>query len=107
MKNSTFDIVLGFYIIHLLDDPQIVLQRIKQLLKPGGLFISTTPCLGQSGFLKFMLGAASLFGFVPKTKSFKTTGLEMLIKDAGFEIVEIACLSREGFQQYVAARKIR
>jgi 2-polyprenyl-3-methyl-5-hydroxy-6-metoxy-1,4-benzoquinol methylase len=105
LDGKNFDVLLGFYIIHLLDDPQVILKRIKQLLKPGGLFISTTPCLGQSGFIKFMLGAASLFGLVPKTKSFKTSGLEAMIESSGFEIVETEIVSKEGFQTFIVARK--
>jgi ubiquinone biosynthesis O-methyltransferase len=105
LKNDTFDVVLGFYILHLLDDPAVVLQRINGLLKPGGLFVSTTPCLGQSGFLKFMLGAASIFGIVPKTKSFKTSDLTTMIINCGFEIIESECLSSEGFQNFIVARK--
>jgi 2-polyprenyl-3-methyl-5-hydroxy-6-metoxy-1,4-benzoquinol methylase len=32
---------------NLLEDNQQVMQRITELLKPGGLFISTTPCLKE------------------------------------------------------------
>ena len=105
LKSGSFDVVLGFYIIHLLDNPSEILQRIGNLLKSGGLFISTTPCLGQSGFLKFMLGAASLFGMVPKTKSFKTNDLKQLIESSDFEILETEIVGQEGFQTFIVARK--
>ncbi|NEW06798.1 methyltransferase domain-containing protein [Paenibacillus sp. SYP-B3998] len=43
-KKGSFDVILVFHVLHLLEDEHIVLQRINELLKPGGLLISATPC---------------------------------------------------------------
>ncbi len=45
-ENSSFDVVLAFNVLHTVHDPKRVVQRTVGLLKPGGLFISVTPCLG-------------------------------------------------------------
>ncbi len=105
LTGGNFDVVTGYYILHLLDDQEDVIKRIHCLLKHGGLFISVTPCLGESALLKTVLKLAGFFGLVPKTSAYKTSGLETLIKSCGFEIAEIECLHREGSQDFIAARK--
>lgn len=106
LSAGEFDAVIGSYIIHLLGDPESVIKRINSLLKPGGLFISVTPCLGESRSLRAMLWVAGVFGLVPKTRAFKTTGLGNLIKSCGFEITEIKCLYKEGSQNFIVAKKV-
>jgi ubiquinone/menaquinone biosynthesis C-methylase UbiE len=106
LSAGEFDAVIGSYIIHLLGDPESVIKRINSLLKPGGSFISVTPCLGESGSLRAMLWVAGVFGLVPKTRAFKTSGLETLIKSCGFEITEIKCLHKEGSQNFIVAKKV-
>lgn len=49
--DGTFDVVLGFNVLHLVAVRDAVLQNVCRLLKPGGLFISKTPCLAQMGLL--------------------------------------------------------
>lgn len=36
----------------MVDDAPRVIQRIHELLKPGGLLISATPCMGEKTFLR-------------------------------------------------------
>ncbi len=91
-KNGSFDVILAFYILHLSDDSQRVIQRVNELLKPGGLFISATPCMGDKLILNKLLSIASKIGIVPKIKSFKFPDLEGLIKKENFEIIETECL---------------
>ena len=45
-KRESFDVILAFNILHFLEDTQKVMTRINELLKPKGLIISVTPCLG-------------------------------------------------------------
>ena len=42
-----FDVVLGLSILHLLEDRDAAIARVHSLLKPGGVFISSTACLGE------------------------------------------------------------
>jgi 2-polyprenyl-3-methyl-5-hydroxy-6-metoxy-1,4-benzoquinol methylase len=54
-KRESFDVILAFNILHALEDNRQAMQRITELLKPGGLFISTTPCLKEKMmFLNYM-----------------------------------------------------
>ncbi|MCZ7372206.1 MAG: class I SAM-dependent methyltransferase [Candidatus Methanoperedens sp.] len=54
-KRGSFDVILVFYILHLLEDTPKVMQRINELLKPGGMIISATPCMGEKTFLSILL----------------------------------------------------
>ena len=48
-SDGTFDVVLGFNVLHLVEARAAALQGVHRLLKPGGLFISKTPCLKDMG----------------------------------------------------------
>ncbi|MDN3613324.1 class I SAM-dependent methyltransferase [Vibrio gallaecicus] len=45
-ENESFDVIFAFNMLHTVDKPHHVVQRIHELLKPNGLLISSTPCLG-------------------------------------------------------------
>ncbi|WP_425465559.1 hypothetical protein [Paenibacillus hemerocallicola] len=58
-----------------MEDEQMVLQRINELLRPGGLLISATPCVGEKLLLKSLLWFAGKFGLTPDIRSFKIRDL--------------------------------
>lgn len=105
-KIGSFDVILAFNILHLLEDTHKVMQRINELLKPDGLIISATPCMGEKKFLGTLLLLLSKIGFVPNIRSFKISELEDSIVNGNFEIVETECLHRGGQQYFIAAKKI-
>jgi 2-polyprenyl-3-methyl-5-hydroxy-6-metoxy-1,4-benzoquinol methylase len=45
--SESFDVILAFNILHLLDNTRQAVQRMSELLKPGGVLIATTPCLHE------------------------------------------------------------
>ncbi len=104
-KSGTFDVILAFYILHLVEDSKMVIQRIFELLKPGGLIISVTPCMGEKPFLNGLFSIASKLGFIPKIKPFKISELELLFKEANFEIIGIECLHKRTHQYLIIAKK--
>jgi 2-polyprenyl-3-methyl-5-hydroxy-6-metoxy-1,4-benzoquinol methylase len=73
-KKGTFNVILAFNILHYIEDlPQVIL-RINDLLKPGGLFISATACLGERKiFLRMMMFLLTKIGLVPRMTFFKTS----------------------------------
>jgi 2-polyprenyl-3-methyl-5-hydroxy-6-metoxy-1,4-benzoquinol methylase len=75
-KKGTFNVILAFNILHYIEDlPQVIL-RINDLLKPGGLFISATACLGErKTFLRMMMFLLTKIGLVPRMKFFKISVL--------------------------------
>lgn len=106
LTEGSFDVVIAAYIFHLIGDVSETLLRINKLLKPGGMLLSVTPCLGKAAMLKAILSIAAFTGLVPKTKAFTVDDLEKQHGIASFDISESVCLNREGQQQFIAAKKI-
>ncbi|MEO0843301.1 MAG: class I SAM-dependent methyltransferase, partial [Cyanobacteria bacterium J06643_5] len=66
LSNSSLDVVLGMSILHLLDDKEEVIRKVYQMLKPGGIFVSSTACLGDSmKWFKFISPMLIFFGLIP------------------------------------------
>lgn len=105
LKYDIFDRVYAFYILHLLEDPQQALAQIYNLLKPGGLFISVCPCMGETKTLGTLMRFVSKMGFVPTIKSFKTKELEQLFTEQNFQIIESIKLEGRFNQQYLVCKK--
>jgi len=105
-QRGSFDVILAFYILHLSEDIHKVMQRINELLKPGGLIISATPCMGERIFLSTPLLLVSKLGLIPKIRPFRISELEDSVANGNFEIVEAECLHQSGQQYFIAAKKI-
>jgi ubiquinone/menaquinone biosynthesis C-methylase UbiE len=86
---ASFDVVLALNILHLIDDPVAAVNKVSSLLKPGGYFISGTPCLGDMVFnyYRFIIPVLRLLGKAPPVHYVKRSGLESIFADAGLEIV--------------------
>ncbi|MGG4093282.1 MULTISPECIES: class I SAM-dependent methyltransferase [Paenibacillus] len=105
-KKGSFDAILAFHVLHLLEDEHIVLQRMNELLKPGGLLISAIPCLGEKKFLSSLLFIAGRVGLTPNIRSFKIRNLIDTIEKGSFSIVESDCLKKSSQEYFIVARKI-
>ena len=111
-KRESFDVILAFNILHVLEDNQQIMQRITELLKPGGLFISTTPCLKEK--MAFLIKCKLSFylllikiGLVPNMLTrYKISELEDLIANGNFQIVETAILYHRMSCCFIVAKKI-
>ncbi|HEX2997651.1 MAG TPA: methyltransferase domain-containing protein [Anaerolineales bacterium] len=110
LKERSFDLILAFSVLHLLEDPIQVVDRIHQLLKPGGLFISATPCLGEKKFVSLLINIPvfllSKIGILPHIKFFSVHGLAGSITNQKFQIVENESLSVQPItEHFVVAKK--
>ena len=105
-ERGSYDVILVFYILHLLEDTPKVMQRINELLKPGGLIISATPCMGEKPFLSSLLSLVSKIGLVPSIRSFRISELQDSIASGNFEIVETECLVQSSQQYFIVAKKV-
>jgi len=104
-KEGAFDVILAFHVLHLLEDEHIVLRRINELLKPGGLFISATPCVGEKMFLRNLLSFAGRVGLMPSIRPFKIRNLVHAIEKGNLSIVETDCLKKSSQEYFIVARK--
>jgi 2-polyprenyl-3-methyl-5-hydroxy-6-metoxy-1,4-benzoquinol methylase len=106
-KEESFDVVLAFYILHLLEDREQVIQRINKLLKPGGIFISASACLGEKkSFLTVALSLLSKTGIVPHLNFIKGIELENLMVKENFQIIETKILDQSPLDYFIAAKKV-
>jgi len=107
LASQPFDAVLGFNILHLLNDLPGDLKVLRDRLKPGGLLISKTPCLGDWSYRFIARAAIPLMQFFGKAPyvSFLTGGeLEAKITAAGFEIVTAD--NHNSFSRFMVAKKV-
>lgn len=84
---ASYDVVMGHSILHLLENKQAAIAKIKRLLKPGGVFVSSTVCLkGQLPLLRFLLPIGRFLGLLPMVRFFTPEELESDLTVAGFKI---------------------
>ncbi|WP_291994912.1 class I SAM-dependent methyltransferase [Candidatus Accumulibacter sp. ACC003] len=86
---DSWDVILGMSILHLLPDRLQTLARVHELLKPGGLFISSTICIGDAAWQMRVL--APLLRALPLLPSIASLSLGQLkgeLVRAGFKIEE-------------------
>ena len=113
LEKSSFEKIIAYSIIHLLEESEKVIQRIHELLKPGGLFISETACFKDKMDFKTRLEVTTyLFmnrlGIFPlHLNMFKTSDLEQLIKSQNFNIVKDENLFYNGMTiSFIVAEKL-
>ena len=108
-EEGRFDAVLGFNYLHLVRNVPGTLRSIHVLLKPGGLFISKTPCLGDMNPLirLLLLPAMRAIGKAPHVSSLGASALEQSIIGAGFDVLVRESHASKGKDQrpYIVARK--
>jgi ubiquinone/menaquinone biosynthesis C-methylase UbiE len=87
VPDQSLDAVLGLSILHLLENKEGAIAKAHRMLKPGGVFVTSTTCLGDSmKFFKLIAPVGKLFGLMPLLKVFTTGELSASLTDAGFEI---------------------
>ena len=108
-SNESFDVVLGFNVLHLMAARAGALRGVHRLLKPGGLFISKTPCLTEMGILvRLAIPLAQAVGKAPSVAFFSEKELVREIEAAGFMIVENARhgAKAKDMRCFLVARKV-
>jgi ubiquinone/menaquinone biosynthesis C-methylase UbiE len=89
--DATYDAVMGHSILHLLEDKKSAIASAHRMLKPGGVFITSTACLGGTMpalrvVLRVVLPVGRFFGLLPLVKFFTEEELERDLTEAGFRI---------------------
>lgn len=85
-QTETFDVILGLSILHLLEDWQQTLAQVHNLLKPGGIFVSSTPCMKDLTLLRLLAPIGQFVGLIPTLSFFSTEELQTSIIQSGFEV---------------------
>lgn len=87
VPKESVDAVLALSLLHLLEDKEAAIAKIHGMLKPGGLFVSSTACLGDTmKWFKLVAPIGRFFGVIPTVKIFTVQELVDSLTSAGFDI---------------------
>ena len=107
--DGTFDVAFGFNVLHLLAEREAALRGVHRLLRPGGLFISKTPCLKEMNpLIRLAVPLMQLIGKAPHVAFLSAGDIEGELVAAGFEIIERARHASRGKdpRPFLVARRI-
>jgi ubiquinone/menaquinone biosynthesis C-methylase UbiE len=102
-----YDAALAFNFLQLMADLPAALAAVARRLKPGGLFISKSVCLGERGWrtARVIVRGLRSTGVLPPIQFLAIVALERAIEDAGFEILERDLFSQRPPSLFLVARK--
>ena len=108
---ASFDAILAFNMLHTVPDPQRVVERAHELLKPGATFISVTPCLASkmSPVVRLQIQLARVLGKVGiisiPIRRLQPSDLDELVFGDLFELIEAKEIYAGALSYFVVARK--
>ena len=106
LRKNSFDAIMAFNILHLIEDLPQTIARIDELLKPQGLFISKTVCMAEKSRLwAILLPIMRAIGLAPYVRLMKIRELENFITSKGFEIIETGNYPASPPSRFIIARK--
>ncbi len=106
-ESASLDAVLGLNVLHLLPDRQAVIAEVARILKTGGVFVSSTACLGHSylRFIKLVAPLGKLLGLMPDVFILTEAELASEITSAGFALERQWHHGTNGIVVFIIARK--
>lgn len=111
-ERGAFDVILAFNMLHTVPDPRRVVERTIELLKPGGTFVSATPCLG--GRMSFLVNLQILlvrallkFGLIPvPIRQLRTSDLDELVADKRLQVIDTEEIFKGASSYFVVAKTL-
>ncbi len=101
----TYDVVMGMSILHLLPDWREIIGNIYSMVKPGGVFVTSTVCLGRGPvILRALVLVLRPLGVLPSIQFFSDDELVAEMEHAGFAI-EHRWRPKPDASVYLVARK--
>jgi ubiquinone/menaquinone biosynthesis C-methylase UbiE len=87
VSDQSLDAVMGHNILHLVAEWEETIAKVYRMLKPGGIFITSTACIGDmTRIFKIIAPVGQFLRLIPLVKVFTTAELKTSLTDAGFEI---------------------
>lgn len=111
LKEESYDRILAFNMLHTILNPESAVQRINELLKPDGLFISITPCLGDK--MSFLIGlqirlvqVMCKIGIIPvPIRRVKSSDLDKLIINGNFLNIDTEKIYKGASSYFMVSKK--
>jgi len=86
---ASFDVITAFNILHYLEDKEVFMKRINELLKPNGIFISSTVYAKEKKtFLFYFFTLVNTLKIMPKINFYSSQELETNILKGNFTMLE-------------------
>lgn len=87
LEPEGFDAVLGLNILHLLEDVKGTVNKVYRVLKPGGIFVSSTALVAEISLIwRMLIPVMQSIGLAPYVSRFGKQELVSMLTDAGFSI---------------------
>lgn len=103
---GSLDGICAYSLLHLLEDRPAALARIHRLLKPGGFFVSSTVCLGETWIpYSPLLRVMRWFGKAPMVKVIDKRTLTDDFRAAGFSDVSEPDVGAEAIVAFLVATR--
>ena len=108
IPDGSLDGICAYSFLHLVEDRGAALEHIHRLLKPGGFFVSSTPCIGESWIpLTPVLAVLRWLGKAPMVKVVTKSTLEAEITSAGFIEIAQPDVGAKAITAFMVASKAR
>jgi len=109
LGSASHDVVMAFNVLHLVSDLDVAIQAILDTLKPGGLFISKTPCVAEMNPLitRVALPVMHAIGKAPDLLIFNAAQLQASFMSHGLQIeaVERHGTKAKDIRLFIIARR--
>jgi ubiquinone/menaquinone biosynthesis C-methylase UbiE len=87
VADASVDAVMAHSLLHLLEDKEQAIADVHRMLKPGGVFVTSTACLGDMmPLFRLVLPLGRFLRLFPLVKVFTVTELKDTLEKAGFQI---------------------
>ena len=85
--DASFDAVMAHNLLHLVEGKEQVIADVHRMLKPGGVFVTSTACVGDMLFLfRLIVPVGRSLRLFPFVDVFSAAELKEDFEKAGFEI---------------------
>lgn len=103
---ESVDVICAYSLLHLVHDLPATLDHIFRLLRPGGIFISSTVCLGDSWVpYRPILQVLRWLGKAPRVSTLRQGALTEELRRSGFTGVEQPGVGADSTIAFLVAEK--
>jgi ubiquinone/menaquinone biosynthesis C-methylase UbiE len=89
VADESIDVVMAHSLLHLLPEKDDVIRRVYDMLRPNGIFVTSTTCLSDSmNWFRFIAPIGRALGLIPYVAFFSADQLRDSIRRSGFDIEE-------------------
>jgi ubiquinone/menaquinone biosynthesis C-methylase UbiE len=105
IRESAYDAILALNLLHLLEAPQAAVTAAWRGLKSGGVFVTSTACVGDmSWYFRVIARVGHFIGLIPLVRVFSLSRLVQGLIDAGF-VIDQQWVPKKNAAAFIIARK--